>query len=310
MVLGGAAWGHGSGGYSLGSLKRSDALSLIRQAHALGVRFFDTAPVYGFGQSEKWLGLALRNQEAYVQTKVGLLWQGRRVFITHDPTLWKQSIQESLQRLQRPIHTLFWHWPDPTQNFHGLRLVIEPFLEKGWIQNLGLSNRLEPAYNDPDLWKVYQVEAHWLRPLKPDPHLKGVWQSWGTLGHGIWTGTWKWDSPKSPQDVRSRAWFRRHIPWNSVKKWQSLWIGWAQDWNTLPAFMAVALNLGVLGFNQVVLGITSPDQLEKWNDFFQNGRYQKQACEAAWAFVNEYGLLPPPEWQSFSGSMGASTPAK
>ncbi|MEV7619623.1 aldo/keto reductase [Microbacterium sp. NPDC089321] len=52
----------------------ADAVATIETALALGVRFFDTAPLYGDGESERKLGLALRGvprDEVVLATKVG-----------------------------------------------------------------------------------------------------------------------------------------------------------------------------------------------------------------------------------------------
>lgn len=53
------------------------ALASVRAAYAAGVRYFDTAPHYGFGLSETRLGAALReldpHERAVVSTKVGRL---------------------------------------------------------------------------------------------------------------------------------------------------------------------------------------------------------------------------------------------
>lgn len=69
----------GFGGAGLGNLYApvSDevALDTTRKAVDLGVRYFDTAPHYGFGLSEKRLGAALReldpSEQLIVSTKVG-----------------------------------------------------------------------------------------------------------------------------------------------------------------------------------------------------------------------------------------------
>ena len=53
------------------------ALASVRAAYDAGVRYFDTAPHYGFGQSESRLGAALReldpDEKTIVSTKVGRL---------------------------------------------------------------------------------------------------------------------------------------------------------------------------------------------------------------------------------------------
>src|SRR5215510_11111146 len=54
----------------------ADAEATIERAWSLGVRFFDTAPLYGFGLAERRMGAFLRQQprESYViSTKVGRL---------------------------------------------------------------------------------------------------------------------------------------------------------------------------------------------------------------------------------------------
>src|SRR4051794_16426039 len=70
----------GLGSASLGGMYRAvaddDAISTIRHAWDLGVRLFDTAPLYGYGAAERRIGAALRDlrREAFVlSTKVGRL---------------------------------------------------------------------------------------------------------------------------------------------------------------------------------------------------------------------------------------------
>lgn len=58
------------------AVAESDAIAMIEHAWASGVRYFDTAPQYGFGQAERRLGSVLRGQPraSYVlSTKVGRL---------------------------------------------------------------------------------------------------------------------------------------------------------------------------------------------------------------------------------------------
>ena len=70
----------GFGGASIGGLfaqvTDEDAIGTVRHAWDLGVRSFDTAPLYGYGASERRVGAALRDRprDAYVlSTKVGRL---------------------------------------------------------------------------------------------------------------------------------------------------------------------------------------------------------------------------------------------
>jgi len=58
-VIGYGAWGIGGAPFwkSEGHTKSLDS---IKKAYDLGINFFDTAPVYGFGHSEELIGKALK----------------------------------------------------------------------------------------------------------------------------------------------------------------------------------------------------------------------------------------------------------
>jgi D-threo-aldose 1-dehydrogenase len=67
----------GFGGAGIGNLYRvlgdEEAIGAVRASHESGVRFFDTAPFYGFGLSELRIGAALAGsqQPPVISTKVG-----------------------------------------------------------------------------------------------------------------------------------------------------------------------------------------------------------------------------------------------
>ena len=74
----------GLGGAPLGNLFRAlsdrTAIALVRYAHAAGARYFDTAPHYGHGRSERRVGDALREfprDDYLLSTKVGRLLEPR-----------------------------------------------------------------------------------------------------------------------------------------------------------------------------------------------------------------------------------------
>ena len=53
-----------------------ESLATIDTAYDLGINYFDTAPVYGFGRSERLLGKAIkkRRKDVIVSSKCGLVW--------------------------------------------------------------------------------------------------------------------------------------------------------------------------------------------------------------------------------------------
>lgn len=55
---------------------QAEAEAIFDLAFEAGINYFDTAPMYGFGESEELLGRALqrhRNRECFISTKVGFL---------------------------------------------------------------------------------------------------------------------------------------------------------------------------------------------------------------------------------------------
>ncbi|MHC4789526.1 MAG: aldo/keto reductase, partial [Planctomycetota bacterium] len=72
VVLG--AWA--IGGWKWGGADDEESVAAIRRALDLGVSTVDTAPVYGFGHSERIVGEAIkgRREEVVIATKCGLRW--------------------------------------------------------------------------------------------------------------------------------------------------------------------------------------------------------------------------------------------
>lgn len=153
--LGRLAFGAGSIGNLYRAIPDDQAFDVVRQAWDAGLRYFDTAPHYGFGLSEKRLGAALAELDpgatAIVSTKVGRtlaprpdadLSQVRQGFVTPEPyesefdysyDAVMRSYEESRVRLRRDrIDILYAH--DIGSFAHGgehPRLFAE-FLEGGY----------------------------------------------------------------------------------------------------------------------------------------------------------------------------------
>ena len=60
LGFGGASVSGEGGGYGFGEMPENKALDLIRMASEAKINLFDTAPIYGFGLSEKRIGKALK----------------------------------------------------------------------------------------------------------------------------------------------------------------------------------------------------------------------------------------------------------
>lgn len=58
------------------AVSEAEGIETIERSWELGLRYFDTAPFYGYGQSERWVGRVLRNkprEDFALSTKVGRL---------------------------------------------------------------------------------------------------------------------------------------------------------------------------------------------------------------------------------------------
>ena len=113
------------GGAPIGGLPgetgEETAAQIIARAYELGIRAFDTAPLYGAGRSERWMGAALRTlprDEIVVATKVGRLIRpdesgkpSARFDFSYDGVM--RSVEESLERLGLDrVDVLHIHDPD------------------------------------------------------------------------------------------------------------------------------------------------------------------------------------------------------
>ncbi len=82
-----------------GELDENDAIDAVHAAIDLGIDYFDTAPLYGFGLAETRLGKALRDRRDRVTLATKCCRDGFTQFDFSGARV-KASIDESLQRLQ------------------------------------------------------------------------------------------------------------------------------------------------------------------------------------------------------------------
>lgn len=142
-----------------------DAAATIRTAWERGIRTFDTAPLYGYGQSERRLGEILRDyprDEYVVSTKVGRLIrrgappspeqisEGQHFYKVADdinPVFdfsfdgVMRSVEESLERLQLDrIDMLYLHDPDDhyKEAVAGAYLALDSLRQQGLVRGIGV----------------------------------------------------------------------------------------------------------------------------------------------------------------------------
>ncbi|HZJ12294.1 MAG TPA: aldo/keto reductase [Methyloceanibacter sp.] len=131
------------GGWMWGGTDEKDAIATIHHALDLGINLVDTAPVYGFGQSEEIVGKALqgRRDKVLIATKVGLDWTGDGIVRNSTPERLRQELEDSLRRLKTDVIDIYQvHWPDEGTDFEETAKTLDGFLRDGKIRAIGVSN--------------------------------------------------------------------------------------------------------------------------------------------------------------------------
>jgi aryl-alcohol dehydrogenase-like predicted oxidoreductase len=107
-----------------------------------GVTFFDTADIYGRGQSEEYLGEVLegRRDQVVLATKFGMDMgdgkgpRGSRAYV-------RQAVEASLKRLRTDMIDVYWyHRPDGVTPIAETLEVLHELIQEGKVRTIGASN--------------------------------------------------------------------------------------------------------------------------------------------------------------------------
>lgn len=206
------------------------SIETIKKAVELGINFFDVAPIYGMGHSEKILGEALKDYDRsslFIATKCGLIWDENKVVtksISRE-SLYKE-LNASLERLQTSYIDLYQiHWP-----FEGMELeegmaTLMEMKEKGLVRYIGLSNfslkdtkkcmelaeisTLQGLYNmlepNSEIYHHKQLEYRTVNELLPLCKEEGMaFLPYSPLMQGLLTGEFKLENNFDSSDDRSK----------------------------------------------------------------------------------------------------------
>lgn len=132
------------GGHGYGNVDDQESIKAIQKALDMGVNFFDTADVYGFGHSEEILSKALGSQrdKVVVATKFGVNWdKNGNTYKDCSPKRIIESLDASLKRLNIdciPLYQMHWHdGKTPIEDVMGTLLKCR---DAGKILHIGCSN--------------------------------------------------------------------------------------------------------------------------------------------------------------------------
>jgi myo-inositol catabolism protein IolS len=202
ISFGGAAVSGEGGGYGFGNISEADALTLIRSCFDRGINLFDTAPCYGFGESERRIGKAFKGMrdKVFIVSKCGVDWDDKHELQnSNDPKVARKMLERSLKDLgSEYIDLYFIHWPDEDVDVRRTMEVLAKAKDEGKIRAIGLSNHYDVAEIRKAMsiapvdvlqseFNLFKDEAK-LKLFALCKSEKLGYMSWGTFDKGILTG--------------------------------------------------------------------------------------------------------------------------
>ncbi len=275
IAFGGAAISGEGGGYGFGGISEKESIDLLHACFDAGINIYDTAPVYGFGESERRIGKAFHNRrdDVFLVSKSGVTWNSsKRIFISNDLKTTQMMLHRSLKDLKTDYIDLYMiHWPDSKVDIREPMKALSRAKKEGKIRFIGLSNpRLEDLKKAEEVDRVQVVQDEFnffkddlretLFPLIRE-HNYGL-MTWGTLGKGVLTGRVARDRKFDPSDCRSWA------PWWKTSYLQER-IDGIEKFQTFLKIAGISGLQAALGFNlgfpevsAAICGIRNLDQLQ------------------------------------------------
>lgn len=282
LAFGGAAISGEGAGYGFGSINEDESKILLETAFFRGIKIYDTAPIYGFGLSEKRIGKAFfqNREKVFIISKSGVSWHStKRVNMTNDPETTLKMLEQSLRDLNSDYIDLYMiHWPDEKVDIRRPMEVLAKAKAQGKIKHIGLCNThisdLDKAFEIESI-EVVQSEFNYFnqsatKDLFPYLHLKNIdFMSWGTLDKGILSGTVDANRKFESSDCRATApWWKKSIVLEKLEKLSPLHSILEKDKVTKLEF-SLMFNLSFEEIKSVLCGMKNIKQLNEICDLIE-----------------------------------------
>jgi len=213
------AWAYGN------APGKEDAIKLIRGAYEQGVRFFDTAEIYGPHISERTTGEALKpfRKEVVIASKIGFdidfETAQMKGGLNSKPQHIKDAVDYMLKRLQTDhIDLLYQHRVDPEVPIEDVAGAMGDLIKAGKIRHYGLSEAgaatIRRAHTEHPVTAIQNEYSFWTR----DPETEVIpiceelgigFVPWSPLGMGYLTGKVTPDYQFAENDIRKSLNFPR-----------------------------------------------------------------------------------------------------
>ncbi|MUK02329.1 aldo/keto reductase [Vibrio cholerae] len=220
-----SAIGYGSMGISMayGAADAEGGSAAIQRAYDLGVTFFDTAELYGWGENEKVVGRAVKSfrDEVVIATKFGFT---RDYGFDSRPEHIREVVDNSLRYLgMNHIDVLYQHRVDPAVPIEDVAGTVKELIDAGKVKYFGLSEagpetmrRAHAVQPVSVLQTEYSLFEREVEVVFPTLHELGIgFVPYSPLGRGFLTGTAKPAGEYEETDMRS--WDARWQPGNFEK---------------------------------------------------------------------------------------------
>lgn len=279
------------GGFKWGGADERVSTEAIHCALDEGINLFDTAPVYGMGESERVLGRALkgRRDKAVIIDKCGVIWHQERGVFNYVATLpqigtvnvykclhpdsIRYEIETSLKRLQTDYIDLYMtHWPDSTTRVEDTMETLLRIREEGKIRAIGCCNvtpALMEQYEALGALDADQELFSMIDREKAAPNLEHArkrqmaFLAYSPMGQGLLTGRMSPERVLPPDDQRST---RARFSMESRKKIQELLASFApylEKYGCTCAQLVMAWTMRQPGCSHLLAGSRTPEQVRE-----------------------------------------------
>ncbi len=287
--FGGASISGEGAGYGFGDISEGDACSLLKYAFERGVKLFDTAPIYGFGESERRMGKAFKDirEKVFIISKCGVSWHdSKRVNMTNDPKETQKMLHDSLKRLNSDyIDHYMIHWPDSRVDIRKTMEVLAKAKLEGKIKSIGLCNSNRDEFEKAsEIDEILSLQSELnifergsldsVLPIARENDLS--FMSWGTLDKGILTGRVNSKRKFDKSDCRSWAPWWKSIDKDSRYKKMEIISKILSEFEMSPISLALGFNLSNKNVDAVLCGGRNQTQWDGLIDSLENLPTQEQ----------------------------------
>jgi aryl-alcohol dehydrogenase-like predicted oxidoreductase len=265
-----------------GTVDDEEARAAIRRALDLGITLFDTAPTYGGGRAQRLLaaGLGSRRADVVIVDKCGTRWdpEAERWIPDSSYETITSTVEQSLRSLGTDwLDLLLLHVPDPTRSPDEPFRAFEDLRGAGKVRHFGVSvfdedQLLEYLGHGPiaaQQLSYHMFDRRMERTMLPLCRDNGVGvMSFGTLAHGLLSGTWTKDMRFGANDWRAKGrafglelFTEKNLPAN-LQLVERLRQFAADRGRTVPQ-LAVAWSLRDELVATALTGVVQPDEIEE-----------------------------------------------